>query len=87
MKWKGKDYIVENKKKQIENINYLISNKKYRLARRVVLNLLEEYPNFVEAKSSLVVINHFLGLDDENISRLLHDIDVFDRSIIKSTLF
>ena len=87
MKWKGKDNISENKKKQINNINCLISNKKYHLARRVVLSLLEEYPNFIEAKSALVIINHYLDLDEENVSRLLRDIDMYDRSIIKSTLF
>lgn len=87
MNWFINYDISSRSQKQIENIDYLINNKKYLLARREIIKLLNQYPNFWEIGQRLIVVNHRLDLEDENIKYLKNVLTRDDSSGVKSCLF
>ena len=70
-------------------ISYDKNEKLYRFYSELVQFNDDSYEDGAELVNDINFNSLFVKayLDDENVSRLLHDIDTYDRSIIKSTLF
>lgn len=87
MTWEERFYIKERSDKQLKSIDNLIQNKKYDLARREAYKFLGRYPGFLELNNRIILLNHILGYDQENVCYLNNVLEGNNKSSVKASLF